>query len=63
MREPEYVITIQRFDTEECLYHGFHRGKLVPLLEGLIMDHARTTDSGKRLSEPQLKKAYRHGRN
>ncbi len=58
MRTPEYHISIERFDTEQRVFHGVVRGPLVPLLEGVIMEHAKVTDAGKRLSDRQLRRAY-----
>lgn len=59
--EPTYLIRIENLDTEQKLFAGVHRGLLVPLLQGIILDHARITDAGGRLEWEHLKYAYRDG--
>lgn len=49
MRSPEYHISIRNLDTEQVLFSGVHNGPLVPLLQGMILEHARITDAGERL--------------
>jgi hypothetical protein len=64
MRQPDpyYFVNIERVDTEQRLFVGSHSGLLVPLLQGIILDHARITDADGRLEWDQLKYAYRdHG--
>lgn len=57
--ELRYRVSIENLNTEQKLFVGNHRGLLVPLLQGIILDHARVTDAGGRLSPRQLKYAYR----
>jgi hypothetical protein len=59
--DPVYRVDIQRLDTEQRLFHGIHNGLLVPVLQGIILDHARITDAGGRLEWEHLKYAYRDG--
>lgn len=62
MREPEYYISIQRVDTEQRLFTGYVKGPIVPLIEGCILEHARVTDAGRRLSVRQERRACPHAR-
>lgn len=57
--EPAYFVSIENLDTEQKLFTGVHHGLLVPLLQGIILDHARITDAGGRLEWKHLKYAYR----
>ena len=54
-----YYIAIENLDTEQKLFVGIHRGLLVPILQGIILDHASVTDAGRRLSKAQIRLAYR----
>ena len=62
MREPEYYVSIERVDTEQKLFTGYVKGPIVPLIEGCILEHARVTDAGKRLSARHERRAYNHVR-
>lgn len=54
-----YRVSIEHLGTEQKLFVGVHHGLLVPVLQGIILDHARITDAGGRLDWEQLKHAYR----
>lgn len=56
---PSYFIQIEHLGTEQKLFVGRHNGLLVPVLQGIILDHALITDAGGRLDWKQLKYAYR----
>jgi len=57
--DPSYFIQIEHLGTEQKLFVGRHNGLLVPVLQGMILDHARITDAGGRLDWEHLKYAYR----
>lgn len=60
--DPCYHVSIEHLPTEQKLFVGVHHGLLVPVLQGIILDHARITDAGGRLDWRHLKYAYRdHG--
>jgi hypothetical protein len=58
--EPTYHVTITEIHSDQRVFVGVHRGPLTPLLEegGIILEHTRVTDAGRRLTKAQLKKAY-----
>jgi hypothetical protein len=58
--EPTYYVSIQEIHTEQRVFVGVLRGPLAPLLEegGIILENARVTDAGRRLTKAQSKKAY-----
>ena len=58
-RDPTYYVSIEHLGTEQKLFVGVHHGLLVPVLQGIILDHARITDAGGRLDWEHLKYAYR----
>lgn len=57
--EPSYYVSIEHLGTEQKLFVGIHNGLLVPILQGIILDHARITDAGERLDWSHLKLAHR----
>ena len=57
--DPCYHVLIEHLGTEQKLFVGMHHGLLVPILQGIILDHARITDAGGRLGPEHLKYAYR----
>lgn len=57
--DPTYYVSIEHLGTEQKLFVGVHHGLLVPVLQGIILDHARITDAGGRLDWEHLKYAYR----
>jgi hypothetical protein len=57
--DPHYSIMIRELNTDQLLFGGTHVGLLVPLMHGIITDHARITDEGGRLAWRQSKLAYR----
>lgn len=60
--DPLYSIRIEEIHSEQTLFRGLHSGLLVPLLHGMILDHARITDAGERLEyRKHLKFAFRDG--
>lgn len=62
MCEPEYYVSIERVDTEQRLFTGYVKGPIVPLIEGCILEHARVTDAGRRLTARQERRALPYAR-
>ena len=58
-RDPYYHVMIRELNTDQLLFGGTHVGILVPLLHGIITDHAEITDAGGRLEWRHLRLAYR----
>lgn len=55
---PSYYVDISCLDTGQRLFVGCLNGPIAPLLAGEILERAKVTDAGKRLSEDQRKGAY-----
>lgn len=60
---PEYHIDIQCLKTGQRLFVGCHDGPIAPLLAGEILERAKITDAGKRLTAKQKGAAYGDYRN
>ncbi len=55
---PRYYVDIACIDTGQRLFTGCYTGPIAPLLSGEILERAKVTDAGKRLTEDQRKGAY-----
>ncbi len=54
----EYIIDIQCIRTGQRIFVGCHDGPLAPLLAGDILERAKVTDAGGKLSRSQKGAAY-----
>lgn len=58
----DYYVHIEHLGTEQKVFAGCISGPLAPHLEGVILENARVTDAGKRLTKAQQKRGNRHAR-
>lgn len=60
---PKYYVDIACLDTGQRIFIGCYDGPIAPLLAGEILERAKVTDAGKRLTRKQREAAYGDSRN